>query len=706
MSRKHNHNHHTTNNNNEGMELQKNLQELTSMGYTSNQAKQALQVSHGDLGQAVSFLLMGDSSRMGFCFDPSSLATTEDGGGTAGGYLQSPVTVRSLVVKPKFKRNSSDDDDDDDDAMARRLEEQLSFPSLVGDDDLNDRFPPPPPSSNHKLKPPPPNHHHNNHDDENAATTSTTTTTTTHSIQSLVQMGYNATDAEIALSDCGGDIHQAIERLLMQGSVRFSGIFSASSPLVPAKKSSSSTTTAARSRNGAAMAPHLLLLHQEQEQEQEYDDCLLDTAEALQIDSEDAALAMALQEQEILEQEIQVAQLQKLQHLQLQKQTLGCEEDELLAMALQQQQQQQQQDQHYYHHAASTAALQLQPQQPQPPIRRVSSSLQPVAGNPNLPRMVAASTSIFSVSVPEPLLESISVFCAIVAASKFYQGGMVNSDFLNAILTEGIAFGNRIVGGGGAGVSRGVTTQSQQGDYDTAWSVARVLSTMATTTTTTTTTTRTTSSSNNTTTSPWGSVAMMTMVIHAAVEENPKSGIFLPSDLNHGHGLRKALATCRNEQEGTQWQIVILEITITTATTTTTTDTTAIRDCVTICLPPKGTLNKFWCLDIQPRPCFRAPPGAYARAHTNMMQLVESLEGILKSVCRRPRGGDITTTNNNHDLQQQRRQLDDIFGGDGDIQELPFSLYSLQKVVVDKRKKPPASTSSTVPPIALRGVLC
>jgi hypothetical protein len=321
------------------------------------------------------------------------------------------------------------------------------------------------------------------------------------------------------------------------------------------------------------------------------------------------------------------------------------------------------------------------------------------------------------VPVPEPLRESISVFCAMVAASKFYQGGMVNSNFLNAIITEGIAFGNRMVVGvvrsGGFGGSRKLTTQPPQGDYDTAWSVSRLVSTMAMTTTMGSSIS---SSSRSSRSNPWGDVAMMKLVEQSTTEDNPKLGIYIPSDLNHGHGLRKLLATCRNEQEGTQWQIVILEITITPSPI-------PIRDCVTICLPPKGTLNKFWCLDIQPRPCFRAPPGAYARAHTNMMQLVESLEGILKSVCR-SRGVGISTTtttnnnnnNNNSDLQQrqqQQRQLADIFGGGrgggahpGDLQELPFSLYSLQKVVVDKRKNTPAGRSGTIPPIDLRGVLC
>ena len=148
-------------------------------------------------------------------------------------------------------------------------------------------------------------------------------------------------------------------------------------------------------------------------------------------------------------------------------------------------------------------------------------------------------------------------------------------------------------------------------------------------------------------------------VAAAEIEENPKQGVFLESELSHPWGIRKTLAKCRNEQKGREWQILIMESV-----------SMRSRECVCVCLPPKGSMNKFWCLDLKPRACFRAPPGAYARAHTNMVQLVESLEGIMKCMIKDSAG----------DRHRQPKQFY-AFGmtehPDGDHE--PFSVYTVKK---------------------------
>ena len=255
--------------------------------------------------------------------------------------------------------------------------------------------------------------------------------------------------------------------------------------------------------------------------------------------------------------------------------------------------------------------------------------------NPNTPRMVVATSSLLTVPVPEGAQATAGVFCAVVAAAKFLNGGKVNADFLNSIMHEGVFFC--------AEALREQNPEQQTHGHPTnagspreirpdEWSVLRVLVRYG------------------------GQLG----VAAAEMEENPKQGVFLEKELNHPWGIRKLLAKCRNEQKGRDWQILILE-----------TGSIRSRDCVCVCLPPKGTMNKFWCLDMKPRACFRAPLGAYARAHTNMMQLVESLEGILKSML----------SEGMEDRRKHPKQFYAFGVGehpDGDHE--PFSLYTLRKV--------------------------
>jgi Holliday junction resolvasome RuvABC DNA-binding subunit len=261
--------------------------------------------------------------------------------------------------------------------------------------------------------------------------------------------------------------------------------------------------------------------------------------------------------------------------------------------------------------------------------------------NPNVPRMVVTNVSILNVVINDSTRDAVSVFCAVMAASKFYQGGKVNSDFLNSIVDEGISLCARVdeehnATGPSHAVSSNINNNARWATHES-WSVLRVLVTTG---------------------SDLGIAA-------AEMDENPKQGFFLESDLEHPFGVRKVLAKCRNEQRGTEWQIIILETTSSSG-----------RDCVTICLPPKGSTNKFWCLDVQPRCCFRAPPGAYARAHSNMMQLVESLEGILKSIMVADGAGG---GGNNH--MRPPKQFNAFgMGEHPDGEHEPFSLYVLRKV--------------------------
>ena len=257
---------------------------------------------------------------------------------------------------------------------------------------------------------------------------------------------------------------------------------------------------------------------------------------------------------------------------------------------------------------------------------------------PNTPRMVVAKSSLLTIPVPDGARESASVFCAVVAAAKFFHGGKVNADFLNSIMHEGVYTCAEALREQNAANQRSTPSNNSgnpnesHNSFKDEWSVLRVLV----------------------------KYGAQLGVAATEMDENPKQGIYLEKELNHPWGIRKTLTKCRNEQKGREWQILILE-------------TTAIktRDCVCVCLPPKGTMNKFWCLDMKPRACFRAPLGAYARAHTNMAQLVESLEGILKSMV-------IEGMDDRRKHPKQFYSFGMADHPDGDHE--PFSVYTIRKV--------------------------
>ena len=245
--------------------------------------------------------------------------------------------------------------------------------------------------------------------------------------------------------------------------------------------------------------------------------------------------------------------------------------------------------------AALATALQqeyFQQQQQQQPHHRVRNSLPGVAaaaagaGNHmnsrpslssiNIPRMVAAPMSLLT--IPEG--GRASAFCSAVAASKFLRGGTVNGQFLESVLQSGVETMLR------EEQALGIRRDSDD-DY---WRVDLVFQ-------------------------QCGKQFLGITTILDERKGEPKTGVFLRHDVQHTLGIRKLMATCRNEQTGQNWQILILE---------------ASRESFCICLPPKGSVNKFWYFDFKPRAMFRVP-GAYARVHTSMLQLVESLESVFES---------------------------------------------------------------------------
>ena len=179
----------------------------------------------------------------------------------------------------------------------------------------------------------------------------------------------------------------------------------------------------------------------------------------------------------------------------------------------------------------------------------------------DVPRMVATDSYLKT--------DGAGPFCACMAASKFLSGGVVTADFLNTILAGGIELFRK--------------SNSQE------WDVGTILK----------------------------KYGKANLNIEAVIDDDePKSCVYLPNDLNQTLGIRKQIALCRNQQ-GTGWQVLILEI--------------PHMESICIALPPKGTKNKFWYLDFQPRPCFRVD-GAHARVHTTLLQLSESLETIFQGL--------------------------------------------------------------------------
>jgi hypothetical protein len=159
-------------------------------------------------------------------------------------------------------------------------------------------------------------------------------------------------------------------------------------------------------------------------------------------------------------------------------------------------------------------------------------------------------------------------FCTCMAASKFLNGGVMTSEGLNDMMQ------------GGTELYRKTSGNSE-------YSIEKVLK----------------------------KFGKSNLKIEAVVkgEEEPKNGVFMEHDLKHNTGLRTLMAQCRMEQE-TGWGVILLE-------------TQTDSFCLT--LAPKGSKNKFWLFDFTPRPMFRVP-GAYARVHSSLLSLEESLESILK----------------------------------------------------------------------------
>jgi hypothetical protein len=163
----------------------------------------------------------------------------------------------------------------------------------------------------------------------------------------------------------------------------------------------------------------------------------------------------------------------------------------------------------------------------------------------NNPRMVATNGSVesFPSSIPA------THFCSCVFASQFLRGGTVNSAFLDSALRAGVDMMQR---------------EQDSGQYNVAnndWSVGHILKYC-------------------------GKQYLGITAVYDERKEEPKQGVFSVHDLQHSLGIRKLLATCRNEQAGRMWHVLVL-------------DSTDQSFC--ICLPPKGSANKFWYFDAKKR---------------------------------------------------------------------------------------------------------
>lgn len=206
------------------------------------------------------------------------------------------------------------------------------------------------------------------------------------------------------------------------------------------------------------------------------------------------------------------------------------------------------------------------------------ASANSTAAAPSLPdsAMYHATTIRSNVDVPRMVVSSsflrtdgAGTFCACAAASKFLEGGIITAEFINGILQTG--------------------TELFRKNSQTDLNVAKVLKKYGR--------------------SHLGIEA--SLAAYGFIE-----GTYLKLDPNHSLGLRKQLAMCRNAQ-GSGWQVLVMEV--------------DAFESICIALPPKGSKNKFWCIDLYPRSCFHVS-GAYARVHSTLLQLDESLEKILESV--------------------------------------------------------------------------
>jgi hypothetical protein len=192
----------------------------------------------------------------------------------------------------------------------------------------------------------------------------------------------------------------------------------------------------------------------------------------------------------------------------------------------------------------------------------------------NIPKMVATHKSILTYPRGG---NPASPFCSCVAASKFLRGGTVHSEFLDDVLHSGVDM---------------MIRETETNGPLNSWGVDLVLQ----------------------------HCGRQFLGITAVIDEHkdqPKQGVFLAHDLHHTLGIGKLLATCRNEQTGSNWSVLILE-------------TSSSLETFCICLPPKGSLNKFWYFDHKPRTIFRVP-GAHARVHASMQLMVASLERIFST---------------------------------------------------------------------------
>lgn len=87
----------------------------------------------------------------------------------------------------------------------------------------------------------------------------------------------------------------------------------------------------------------------------------------------------------------------------------------------------------------------------------------------------------------------------------------------------------------------------------------------------------------------------------------------LSSDETHLLGLRTMLQGCHNRSPSDQWTVALM---------------TKVPETIIICLPPLSSLSKqFWLIDSHPRHVLQAE-NAYAKSHTTLENLIQSLQII------------------------------------------------------------------------------
>ena len=224
-------------------------------------------------------------------------------------------------------------------------------------------------------------------------------------------------------------------------------------------------------------------------------------------------------------------------------------------------------------------------------------------------------------------------FCICVCASKFLSGGVVSTTFFHSIMESGIELYRK---------------ESRKNK-------------------------KTMSHTNNvgTVLRKYGKSSYLRISIVPAANDDAgdqrlQHGLFMEDDVNHGtSSIRQLLLDCRNQQ-GDGWRIVLIDLDNDNDNVDydsgsheagSTDGCNSFGDSFCICLPPKGSTNKFWLFDFLPRQNVQTS-GAYALVHSTLQHLEESIVLVFKTI-----------------LAHRRRQHNSSSSS-----YIPFTFYQIQKI--------------------------